>query len=31
MDDPKGCVVFLKDLKVCKLVKSIYGVKQEPK
>ena len=31
MDQPKGCVVPGKEKKVCKLVKSLYGIKKAPK
>ena len=31
MDQPEGCVVLGKEKKVCKLVKSPYGLKQAPK
>ena len=31
MDQLEGCVVPGKEKKVCKLVKSIYGLKQAPK
>ena len=31
MDQPKGCVVPRNEKKVCKLVKSLYGLKQVPK
>ena len=31
MDQPKSCVVPVKEKKVCKLVKSLYGLKQAPK
>ena len=31
MDQPEGCVVLGKEKKECKLVKSLYGLKQGPK
>ena len=31
MDQPEGCVVPGKEKKVCKLVKSLYGIKKAPK
>ena len=31
MDQSKGCVVPAKEKKMCKLVKSLYGLKQVPK
>ena len=31
MDQPKGCIVPEEEQNVCRLVKSIYGLKQAPK
>ena len=31
MEQPEGCVVPGKEKKVCKLVKSLYGLQQAPK
>ena len=31
MDQPKGCMVPRDEQKVCRLVKSLYGLKQSPK
>ena len=31
MDRPEGCMVPIEEQKVCRLVKSLYGLKQSPK